>query len=78
MEMRKRKRWHETANILIKNRLCVLCKGPLPKDYEFDYCCDGYGCGCNGLPVGPWTCCKTCKELSWLEYPYWEYYHMWR
>lgn len=32
--------------------LCIFCDKPL-FDYEPEYCCNGYMCGCMGLPIYP-------------------------
>lgn len=45
--------------------LCVACKKPLPRGYKYVDCCDGYMCGCKGLPVEPWVCDNNvCGELA--------------
>ena len=57
--------------------LCLACKRPLPEGYEFFTCCNGYMCGCRGLPVEPWVCSAVCDRLAW-EYNWHEYRHMWQ
>lgn len=47
----------------MKSWQCDGCgKGVLvPDDYEEEYCCSGYMCGCMGLPIDPILCeeCTT-------------------
>ncbi|MBU8573697.1 hypothetical protein [Bacillus pumilus] len=39
---------------------CIQCGKVTTIDIEF--CCDGYECGCKGLPIHPPTCSKECDE----------------
>ena len=64
--------------VLLHHRKCLVCKSKLPEGYVFSYCCNGRDCGCAGLPIDPWTCCKTCDDilhLTWGNYE--EYRYMW-
>jgi hypothetical protein len=54
--------------IMIRNKQCFVCKGQLPEDYEFAYCCSGTECGCNGLPLELPVCSSECGELFWGRY----------
>lgn len=51
--------------ILLHNRQCLACKAELPNDYKFVYCCSGRDCGCQGMPIEPWSCCRICEDLAW-------------
>ncbi len=64
-----------TIKTTLLYRLCLVCKTKLPEDYEYSYCCDGYMCGCYGLPPEPWTCSKTCEDILFGRY--YQYRHMW-
>ena len=74
--------------ILLRHKLCMACKKKLPDDYIIKYCCSGYQCGCYGLPIDPWACCKICEDIAsennwnfgnsdWPEYSF-DYRYMWR
>jgi hypothetical protein len=41
--------------------LCLICWKPVP-DYEPEYCCSGFGCGCHGQPSGPCCCSRDCED----------------
>lgn len=60
----------------IRRRKCLTCKGDLPEDYELQYCCSGWECGCYGLPIEPWTCCDACEQLL-LQWDIPDYIYMW-
>lgn len=38
---------------------CEVCNKPVP-EYVPKYCCNGFGCGCFGLPVEPCICSEEC------------------
>ena len=40
---------------------CMLCGKPLI-DYEPDMCCNGFMCGCMGLPNTPPVCSDECWD----------------
>ena len=40
---------------------CLICGKPVP-DYEPKYCCNGFECGCMGMPVDPCTCSLRCDQ----------------
>lgn len=46
-----------------------LCDNPncketveVPDDYEYEFCCNGYMCGCYGYPMNP-VFCDPCEKL---------------
>ncbi len=39
---------------------CCNCLKPTP-DYEPKFCCNGFQCGCYGLPIDP-PLCEECEE----------------
>lgn len=41
---------------------CFVCNGPVP-DYIPEYCCNGYECGCQGMPVEPPICSGRCENF---------------
>lgn len=45
----------------IEEQKCMDCGEPIK--YEADYCCDGFECGCRGLPIEPPLC-----EGCWCGY----------
>jgi len=45
---------------------CLICGKPVP-DYEPDYCCSGFECACNGMPIEPCCCSQEC-ERAVFEY----------
>jgi predicted nucleic acid-binding Zn ribbon protein len=67
--------FQETVYITLRHKLCLICKRPLPEDYEFSYCCNGRECGCYGLPPEPWLCSKTCGEILYHRMD--QYKRMW-
>jgi hypothetical protein len=40
---------------------CMICKKDMP-EYKPEYCCNGMGCGCLGLPIDPPVCSDKCHE----------------
>ena len=46
----------------MKGYVCIICNKPMPGDYEPDYCCNGDGCGCMGLPPHPVCCSIECEN----------------
>ena len=50
---------------------CLICGKPVP-DYEPDYCCDGYMCGCQGMPMTPCCCSMKCEDavFNYIGLPY--------
>lgn len=36
-------------------------------EIELHYCCDGYMCGCQGLPTDPPVCSEKCQELYKID-----------
>jgi hypothetical protein len=40
---------------------CELCGKPVP-DYVPQYCCNGAGCSCHGLPIEPCVCSERCWD----------------
>ena len=44
-----------------KGEFCEVC-GAFVKDFEYQICCNGFECGCMGLPVEPCVCSMTCWE----------------
>jgi len=51
------------------NGKCLVCSGPMPEDYEPEFCCSGRDCGCRGLPTEPPICSKKCGE-KWMKKKY--------
>lgn len=49
--------------VLMKESQCQGCGKTIgiPADYEPEYCCNGYECGCMGLPINPMLC-DECEE----------------
>lgn len=47
----------------MKKWKCDACKCDIEilEEYEREYCCDGYMCGCYGLHINP-VFCDTCEE----------------
>lgn len=41
---------------------CEVCKKEVP-DYEPEYCCGGFECGCYGLPMMPCICSNECWDI---------------
>ena len=40
---------------------CLICGQPVP-DYEPEFCCSGFECGCGGGPIEPCCCSKECES----------------
>jgi len=40
---------------------CIVCGKEI--DYELPMCCNGYMCGCQGLPVEPPLCSEECANI---------------
>ena len=40
---------------------CLICGKPVP-DYEPVYCCNGFECGCRGMPRDPCCCSLECED----------------
>lgn len=40
---------------------CIECKTPI--DYEPEYCCSGYMCGCMGMPIDPPLCVRCFERI---------------
>lgn len=40
---------------------CEICLTPV-SDYEPEYCCSGYMCGCFGKPIEPCVCSERCYK----------------
>ena len=40
---------------------CELCQKPV-LDYEPIYCCNGWQCGCHGMPQEPCICSNRCWD----------------
>ena len=40
---------------------CCMCHKELP-DYNPSMCCDGFECGCRGLPLDPPVCSPECED----------------
>jgi len=38
---------------------CINC-GAIVTDYKPKFCCDGFMCGCRGLPIEP-PLCESCE-----------------
>lgn len=47
----------------MKKDKCASCEAEIevPSDYEPEHCCNGWECGCYGLPLNPMFCHK-CEE----------------
>jgi len=43
-----------------KNITKCLCCDNFVEDYEPDFCCSGFECGCQGLPIWP-PLCEQCE-----------------
>lgn len=43
------------------NTPCEICGKPVP-DYEPEYCCSGWQCGCMGVPIEPCVCSVECSN----------------
>ncbi|UVI31195.1 hypothetical protein [Paenibacillus spongiae] len=39
---------------------CIECNAEI-EDYEPEYCCSGWMCGCMGLPIDP-PLCEECEK----------------
>lgn len=39
---------------------CEICNMQLMPDYDPQYCCTGYDCGCQGRPNNPAVCSEVC------------------
>lgn len=39
---------------------CIICWRPV-EGYEPEYCCDGFECGCHGVPINPCCCSERCE-----------------
>lgn len=48
----------------MKKHNCDSCNKEIeiPDNYEPEYCCEGYECGCYGYPINPMFC-DECLEL---------------
>ena len=44
-----------------KNITKCLCCDNFVEDYEPDFCCSGFECGCQGLPIWP-PLCEECES----------------
>lgn len=42
---------------------CNACDKPIevPDNYEPEFCCSGYMCGCYGMPINP-AFCDSCER----------------
>jgi hypothetical protein len=40
---------------------CLICRKPVP-GYEPVMCCDGFQCGCYGIPTNPCLCSEACSD----------------
>ena len=50
----------------LNHATCLICGKPVP-DYEPKMCCDGYMCGCQGMPIEPCVCSEEC-DLAVYRY----------
>lgn len=45
------------------NYQCFICKKIMPTNYQPEQaCCNGYHCGCHGLPDWPAICSQECNN----------------
>ena len=47
--------------------VCIICEGPMPKDYDPKFCCSGMDCSCQALPIDPPTCSKKCDDVMFSK-----------
>lgn len=49
----------------MKNWMCTHCYAPIRvfKEYEEEYCCNGFECGCYGYPSNPVFCDECEKQI---------------
>jgi len=40
---------------------CVVCDVEVP-DYEPEFCCNAFDCGCRGMPIEPCICSEECWD----------------
>jgi hypothetical protein len=61
-----KQRWRKTKPKM-KKQMCHMpsCSKVIKvlTTYEEEYCCDGYMCGCYGLPINP-ALCDECEEKA--------------
>jgi hypothetical protein len=50
---------------------CLICNKPVP-DYIEEMCCDGYQCGCRGMPTYPCICSDECDDalMKYIGMPF--------
>ena len=48
---------------MINYETCDICNKPVP-DFEYEYCCNGYDCGCMARPLAPCICSDECYHAS--------------
>lgn len=42
---------------------CLICSKPVADaDYKPEFCCNGYECGCRGVPTNPCVCSDACED----------------
>lgn len=46
---------------MAEHYVCVICGKPCA-EYEPEFCCSGFECGCQGMPIEPCVCSERCWD----------------